>query len=77
MPTDAPRSTAHIAGAPLHAMLAPITAVCLVETLATDVVYWKTAAMMWADMSAWLLTAGLVIADDTGNTVWRVTSAWK
>jgi uncharacterized membrane protein len=61
MPSDTPRSTARIAGVPLHAVFAPITAVCLVETLVTDVVYWKTASMMWADMSAWLLTAGLVI----------------
>ena len=61
MPIDTPRSTARLAGVPLHAMLAPITAVCLAETLVTDLVYWKTATMMWADMSAWLLAAGLVI----------------
>ncbi len=61
MPSDAPRSTARIAGIPLHAVLAPITAVCLAQTLVTDLVYWKTEAMMWADMSAWFLTAGLVI----------------
>ena len=61
MADDTPRATARIAGIPLHAMLAPITALCLVQTLVTDIVYWKTASMMWADMSAWLLTAGLVI----------------
>ena len=61
MPGDTPHCTARIAGLPLHAMFAPMTAVCLAQTLATDLVYWKTAAMMWADMSAWLLTAGLVI----------------
>ena len=61
MPSPAPRSTVRVAGVPLHAMLAPLTAVCLMQTLVTDVVYWKTAAIMWADMSAWLLTAGLLI----------------
>jgi uncharacterized membrane protein len=32
-----------------------------VGTLVTDVAYWKTAEMMWADFSAWLLFAGLVM----------------
>jgi uncharacterized membrane protein len=43
-------------------MLVPIPIVCFVGTLVTDVVYWQTAAIMWADMSAWLLTAGLVVS---------------
>ena len=29
--------------------------------LITDIAYWKTAEMMWADFSAWLLFAGLVM----------------
>ena len=61
MPSHTPRSSVRIAGVPLHAIFAPITAVCLVETLATDVVCWKATAMMWAGMSVWLLTAGLVV----------------
>jgi hypothetical protein len=28
--------------------------------LFSDMAYWKTAEMMWADFSAWLLFAGLV-----------------
>ena len=39
-------------------MLVPIPLVCFVGTLMTDIVYWHTAAMLWADMSAWLLLAG-------------------
>lgn len=57
-----PRSTASICGHPLHAMLVPIPIVCFVATLVTDIVYWQTAAMLWADMSAWLLLAGLIVA---------------
>ena len=57
-----PRSTAQIAGHPLHVMLAPFPLVCFVLTLFSDLAYWKTAAMQWANMSAWLLVIGLVVA---------------
>jgi uncharacterized membrane protein len=57
-----PRSTASIRGHPIHAMLVPIPIACFVATLVTDIVYWRTATMLWADMSAWLLAAGLVVA---------------
>lgn len=59
---DNPRSTARIAGHPIHPMLVPVPLVCFTGTLVTDIVYWRTANMMWADMSAWLLTAGLVVS---------------
>jgi uncharacterized membrane protein len=49
-------------GFPLHAILAPVPFVCFVATLVTDIVYWQTAAMMWADMSAWLLLAGVIVS---------------
>jgi uncharacterized membrane protein len=29
--------------------------------LATDIAYWRTADMMWADFSAWLLTVGVIV----------------
>jgi uncharacterized membrane protein len=57
-----PRSTVRLRGAPLHVILAPITMICLFGTLVTDIVYWRTAAMLWADMSDWLLTSGLIVA---------------
>ncbi len=57
-----PRSTARIGGHPLHVMLVPFPVVCFVLTLLSDLAYWKTAAMQWANMSAWLLTVGLVVA---------------
>jgi uncharacterized membrane protein len=62
MPSENPRSTARIGGHPIHSMLAPIPIACFVGTFVTDLVYWKTATIMWADMSAWLLTVGLVIS---------------
>ena len=57
-----PRSTASIAGHPLHAMLVPIPIACFVGTLITDIAYAETANMQWANMSAWMLTVGLVVA---------------
>jgi uncharacterized membrane protein len=62
MPIDNPRSTARIGGHPIHAMLVPIPIVCFVGTFVTDLVYLKTTAIMWADMSAWLLTVGLLVS---------------
>jgi uncharacterized membrane protein len=43
-------------------MLVPIPLVCFVATLITDIVYWQTTAMLWADMSAWLLLVGLIVS---------------
>ena len=45
---------------PIHAMLVPFPIVCFTGALLTDIAYWRTAEMMWADFSAWLLTFGLV-----------------
>jgi uncharacterized membrane protein len=57
-----PRATVRLGGRPLHAMLIPIPIVCFVATLITDIVYWRTAAMLWADVSAWLLLVGLIVS---------------
>jgi uncharacterized membrane protein len=57
-----PRATVRIAGRPIYAMIVPIPVVCFLATFVTDVVYWKTAAMMWANMSAWFLTVGLIVS---------------
>lgn len=34
---------------------------CFIGTMITDITYFRTAEMMWANFSAWLLTAGLVV----------------
>lgn len=57
-----PRSTARIAGHPLHPMLVPVPITCFAGTLVTDIAYAVTANMQWANFSAWLLFAGLVVA---------------
>ena len=62
MASDTPRSTASIAGHPIHAMLVPVPIVCFVGTWLSDLAYWKTAAMQWANFSAWLLAIGLIVS---------------
>ena len=62
MPDDTPRSTASIGGHPIHPMLVPFPITCFVGTLITDIAYARTANMLWANFSAWLLVAGLVMS---------------
>jgi uncharacterized membrane protein len=62
MPIINPRSTVSIRGLPIHALLVPVPMVCFIATLVTDIVYWRTAAMLWADVSAWLLVVGLIFS---------------
>ena len=57
-----PRSTARIGGHPIHPMLVPFPIACFVGTLLTDIAYWRTADLQWANFSDWLLTVGLIIS---------------
>jgi len=57
-----PASTARIGTHPIHPMLVPFPIACFVGTLVTDIAYWQTAEMQWANFSAWLLFAGLIMA---------------
>ncbi|WP_334312059.1 DUF2231 domain-containing protein [Candidatus Phyllobacterium onerii] len=61
MPHSHPRATARIAGIPIRALLAPFPIVCFIGALLTDITYSRTAEMMWADFSAWLVTVGLIM----------------
>ncbi len=61
-PQHNPRSIAKIAGHPLHPMLVPFPIACFVGALITDLAYWATAEMQWANFSIWLLTAGLIMS---------------
>lgn len=47
-------------GRPLSPVVLAVPTVCFVGTLLTDLAYWKTAVMMWADFSAWLVSTGVV-----------------
>ena len=62
MPLRPTRSTARIGAHPIHPMLVPIPIACFVGVLMTDIVYWATAEMMWANFSAWLIAVGVVMA---------------
>lgn len=55
-----PCTTVH-AGAPLFPVVFVISVTCFIGTLLTDLTYWRTAVMMWADFSAWHVTAGVAI----------------
>jgi uncharacterized membrane protein len=80
------RSTARIAGHPIHPMLVSFPIVCFVGTLLTDLAYWRSADMMWSNFSAWLISAGVImgilaaiagLVDFIGNRQIRVRApAW-
>ena len=57
-----PRSTAQIAGHPIHPMLIPFPVAFFVSTFLCDLAYWKTSNAMWSTASLWLLGAGLIMA---------------
>ncbi len=62
MSSETARPAARIGGHPIHTMLAPIPFNCFLGTLVTDIVYWRTADMQWANFSVWMLTVGLLMS---------------
>lgn len=54
-------STARVARHPIHPMLVPFPIVCFIGALVTDIMYYATAEMMWANFSAWLLVIGVIL----------------
>jgi uncharacterized membrane protein len=54
-------STARIGRHPIHPMLVLVPIACFVGTLLTDLMYWRTASMQWANFSAWLVTVGVIV----------------
>jgi uncharacterized membrane protein len=57
-----PKSTAAIAGHPIHPMLIPFPVAFFVGALAADVAYSQTLNEFWATAGRWLLGAGLLMA---------------
>lgn len=49
-------------GHPLHHAFTAFPTACFSGALLTDIAYWKTAEMQWANFSAWLLAFGLLMA---------------
>jgi uncharacterized membrane protein len=56
-----PRSTASIAGHPIHPLLVPFPIALFTGALATDIAYWQTEQTIWSDFSSWLIAGGLVM----------------
>lgn len=57
-----PKSTASVAGHPIHPMLIPFPIVFFVSTFACDVAFWITRNDEWTVAAIWLLGAGIVMA---------------
>ncbi len=57
-----PRSTAAIAGHPLHPMLIPFPIAFFVTAFVCDITYWATANTEWATIAIWLIGAGVIMA---------------
>jgi uncharacterized membrane protein len=57
-----PKSTASIAGHPLHPMLIPFPIAFFVFAFLCDLAFWRTGDAFWATAALWLLGAGLVMA---------------
>ena len=47
---------------PLHPFLMMIPATCVTAGLLTDIAYWSTLNTMWADFSAWIVSAAAILA---------------
>src|SRR4029078_8281043 len=57
-----PRSTASVAGHPIHPMLIPFPIAFFVSTFVCDLAFWRTGYPIWATAALWLLGAGLAMA---------------
>jgi uncharacterized membrane protein len=62
MATRNPKTTAQIAGHPLHPMLIPFPIAFLVAAFACDLIFWRTGNAAWSTASLYLLGAALVMA---------------
>jgi uncharacterized membrane protein len=57
-----PKSTASIAGHPIHPMLIPFPIAFFVATFVCDLIYWRTGNPGWVTATLWLLGAGIIMA---------------
>ena len=57
-----PKSTAKIAGHPLHPMFIPFPIAFLVATFVCDLIFWRTGNTTWSTASLYLLGAALLMA---------------
>ena len=57
-----PKSTAQIAGHPIHPMLIPFPIAFFVGAFVCDLAYWASSNPGWVTASLWLLGAGVIMA---------------
>lgn len=62
MSLENPKTTAKIAGHPIHPMLIPFPIAFFVGAFAADIVFWQTGNAFFASGAAWLIGSGLVMA---------------
>lgn len=62
MPADTPKSTASIAGHPIHPMLVPFPIAFLASAPVADIVFWAGGDPGWATVALWLLGMGVLTA---------------
>jgi len=60
--THNPRSTASIAGHPIHPMLVGFPIAFFVSAFVCDIVFWQTANAAWSTAAMWLIGFGLIMA---------------
>lgn len=53
-------STASVVGHPIHPMLIPFPIAFLSGALVTDLIFWWTGNLFWAQASFWLIAGGLL-----------------
>ena len=61
MNSDVAGSPARVAGYSIFRLLVSFPIACFCAALVTDIAYWQTAEMIWADFSAWLLAVGGIV----------------
>src|SRR4051794_22960248 len=62
MPSRNPKTTAQIAGHPIHPMIIPFPIAFLVATFACDVIFWRTGSPAWSTAALYLLGAAILMA---------------
>jgi uncharacterized membrane protein len=61
MPKMASLRSTRIGRRPLYPLLLAFSISCFIGTLVSDIAYWRTADVVWADFSDWLVTAGVIV----------------
>ena len=57
-----PANTPGLGCQPLYAALVQFPIVCFSGALVCDIAYWRSTTFLWSTFSAWLLTAGCILA---------------